>query len=126
MTSHNTGRDCEIPYVRVERGTKHFKRARRCVVFGENALDWILSLSKKDWSEVGWFPSSALGPTEKAALTLAALPLIGGRLLLPDETTQASNDCDILLGSGLVGHLLMDLEALDPSTLAILVLSGTH
>jgi hypothetical protein len=54
--------------------------------------------SKRDWSEVAWFPS--LGLSEPGAtLTVEALKLVGGRTLLPEEVRFATQACDVILGA---------------------------
>ena len=111
-------------FVRVERGVKRFKLSKTCLLFGPNALDWLLSLSKRDWAEVVWFPSPLLEPSD-AAQFLDLLKFVGGRLIqdLP-ELRRFSHQCDVLLGAGELGHLLPDLLHFDQSTLALLLVPG--
>ena len=109
--------------MRVERGIKRFKLGRRCVVFGPNSLEWILSLSKRDWSAIAWWPSQEIDDSERA-LTLAALALLGGDSLRPDEVGSASTKADVLLGSGPLLALSKALEELDSETSILLLISG--
>jgi hypothetical protein len=109
--------------VRVERGVKRFKVSRRCVVFGENALEWMLSLSRRDWSDIAWLPSLT-STSEELELTEGVLKLMNGRRVLAGQVEKTLRDADLYLGAGPRGSLAEDLKPLDPTVLTILLVSG--
>ena len=88
-----------VNFVRVERGVKRFKMTRRCLIFGANSLEWLLSLSKGDWSEILWLPSPDMDSEEKL-LVCEALRLLEGRSIQVEDALDTSKNVDVLLGGG--------------------------
>jgi hypothetical protein len=56
----------------VEHGIKYFHEQRRAFVFGSNALEWLLSFSPHDWSDIYVLQTSRDGsfPRSVDALSL--------------------------------------------------------
>ena len=85
--------------MQVERGIKRSKMGRQCVIFGIESLEWLLSLSKGDWSEI------CLTDINKAehCLVVEVLQLLGDRIIEAEgaeDAVKISLDADVLLGAG--------------------------
>ena len=61
---------------------------------------------------------------DEISLTLAALELVGGRLVSSENSIKLSEECDVLLGAGPLDTLILDLEKLCASTLALVIVNG--
>jgi hypothetical protein len=92
------------------------------LVFGTNALEQLLNLSKGSWADVSWLTSDS-ECQDKRALTLGAIKLIGGRSI---ESSEASKNVDVLLGADLAAPLVAELDRLDPSVPALLMVTGSQ
>ena len=93
-------------------------------MFGRNALEWVLSFSKRDWSEVSWYPSDQMAE-EKRSLTAGAVRLMGGVTLAVSNVLGASKICDFLLGAGPLDELLRDVPLLEGTAVILLLVTGS-
>ena len=93
-------------------------------MFGRNALEWVLSFSKRDWSEVSWYPSDQMAE-EKRSLTAGAVRLMGGVTLAVSNVLGASKICDFLLGAGPLDELLRDVPLLEGTAITLLLVTGS-
>ena len=86
-----------------------------------NSLKWLLSLSKGDWPEISWLPSTDIGKAEHG-LVVEALRLLGSRIIEAEDSVKISLDAEVLLGAGLgtsLSKVLLSLEDVSSVILAI-------
>jgi hypothetical protein len=102
----------------VERGVKDFRQPRTCVVFGENAGDWLLSFSPRDWKEV-----KVVGEASDSWLSLTARALLKVTYIAEAKLSVAMISCDVILGAGSVENLSEILDK-HPTTKPVLLFSS--
>jgi hypothetical protein len=102
----------------VERGLKDFRHSRTCVVFGENAGDWLLSFSPRDWREV-----KLVGEASDSWLSLTAPALPQVTYVAEAKLNVAMINCDVVLGAGSVENLTAILDK-HPTTKPVLLFSS--
>ena len=90
------------------------------MIFGLNSLEWLLSLSKGDWSEILWLPSLDIDQAQHA-LVSEALRLLDGRIIEAKDSVKLSSDADVLLGAGPGTSLSKLLSALDVSSVILAI-----
>jgi hypothetical protein len=104
----------------VERGLKVFRHSRSCSVIGANAGDWLLSFSPKDWEDV-----KVLGSQSDPWLGLAGRSLRKLSFASTLDLVSAVQECDVVLGAGLIEQLT-SLLALFRTTKPVLLVSQGH
>lgn len=72
------------PFLRVERGVKMFKRAYTCLVIGSRTIDWLLSISRRDWSAI-YVDASAVDSPLGKVLQEGMGDVLGVRVPLKSE-----------------------------------------
>jgi hypothetical protein len=105
--------------LRVERGIKHFARQRHVFVFGQNAVDWLLSFSHRDWATIYVAQPSRLTSFDSKVFRRM------GVIISPSISWLAhSKSCDVLLGAGDGTDLAFILNHLESTVPALIVCSS--
>ena len=108
-----------VSSVPIESGIKYFHQQRRAFIFGSNTLEWLLSLSPRDWSSIYVAQSSGddvLSAKIHARMTVSVMSQ-------PDKWATDVSSCDVLLGAGTKASMAPILQGVSGGVPAILVLS---
>jgi hypothetical protein len=86
----------------VEHGIKCFHEKRRAFVFGSNALEWLLSFSPCDWSDICMLQTSRDGSFPQAVDDLSLKVHVRMKVKVPqrNEWATLAATCNVLLGAG--------------------------